>query len=109
MVEQERALKGHRFKLTLLKIKDTQFHMSAHFFLKRIVLGTLVLLEKDRRLYVWEIGGRGRSTRGRRRGGAVAAARAQGRARARLLAPRGSRKQLGMFLLNSQNSLTRYL
>ena len=38
------------------------------------LLGTLVLLEKDRRLYVWEIGGRGRSTRGRRRSGAVAAA-----------------------------------
>ena len=41
------------------------------------LLGTLVLLERDRRLYVWKIGGRGRSARGRRRGGAVAAARVQ--------------------------------
>ena len=39
------------------------------------LLGTLVLLERDRRLYEWKIGGRGRSARGRRRGGAVAAAR----------------------------------
>jgi hypothetical protein len=36
------------------------------------LLRTLVLLERDWRLYVWVGGGRGRSARGRRRGGAVA-------------------------------------
>jgi hypothetical protein len=36
-----------------------------------ILLGTLTLRERDRRLYVWLIGERGARARGRRRGGAV--------------------------------------
>jgi hypothetical protein len=35
------------------------------------MLGILALQERDRRLYVWLIGGRGARARGRRRGSAV--------------------------------------